>query len=254
MRAIWKGSVSFGLVNVPVKLTGATEAHELEAHQVHDADGGRIRYARTCESCGEVVAYGDISKQYEHDGHAVVLSDEDLEEISEAKNKTIEVLEFVPAEDIDPMLYDKPYFLEPDKSAKAYALLATTLANADRVALATFAMRGKTRLTALRVVGKENVIVAHTLRWPDEIRTPDFTLEEVEVKDAELEVAERVVASLANEFNADRYQDTYQGELRDLIESKVGEPEATADVSDLLEKLKASTKAKTAKKPTRKAS
>lgn len=258
MRSIWKGSVSFGLVNVPVKLYGATEEHDIVAHQVHSADGGRIRYAKICEGCGEKVHAADIAKQYEHEEHTVILTEDELAEVAAETDRTIEVLEFVPAEDLDTMLFDKPYYLAPEKGAdKAYLLLATTLARTERVALVQFAMRGKTRLAALRVVGKENVIVAQTLRWPDEIRTPDWiTVKDVKMTDDELDMAEQLVDTLANEFNADRYRDTAQEELRDLIASKAGDPlpeaEGAEEVSDLLEKLKASAAAK--KAPRKKAS
>ncbi len=155
MRSIWKGSIAFGLVNVPVKVYSATEDHDIKFHQVHAKDNGRIRYKRVCEVCGEVVEYRDIAKAFESDdGQTVVITDDDIATLPEERSREIEVLEFVPASDIDPMMYDRSYFLEPEgKSSKSYVLLAKTLMETDRVAIVHFALRNKTRLAALRVQG-----------------------------------------------------------------------------------------------------
>src|ERR1700709_2508362 len=163
MRSIWKGSIAFGLVNVPVKVYSPPEDHDIKFHQVHEKDNGRIRYKRTCEVCGEVVEYRDIAKSYESDdGQTVIITDEDIATLPEERSRGIEVVEFVPAEQIDPLMYDKSYFLEPDsKSSKSYMLLAQTLAETDRVAIVHFALRNKTRLAALRVkdFGKREGII-----------------------------------------------------------------------------------------------
>ena len=133
MRSIWKGAITFGLVNVPVKLYSATEDHDVELHQVHDADGGRIRYQRKCEVCGKVVEYANIDKAYAEGATTVVLTDDDLKSLPEERSKEIEVVEFVPSEQIDPIMFDRSYFLEPDKTAtKAYALLRRTLEEIGR--------------------------------------------------------------------------------------------------------------------------
>ena len=258
MRSIWKGSLSFGLVNVPVKVYSATEDHDVKFHQVHAKDNGRIRYKRVCEVCGEVVDYRDIARAYESDnGQTVIITDEDMATLPEEKSREIEVLEFVPASEIDPLMYDRSYYLEPDsKSTKSYVLLAKTLANTDRVAIVHFALRNKTRLAALRVkdFSKRDVMVIHTLLWPDEIRDPDFpSLDtKVEIKPAELKMAEQVVDSMADDFNPDQFRDDYQEQLHELIEAKLEGDEAfpteeqpkeldvTDDVSDLLAKLEAS--------------
>ena len=206
MRSIWKGSIAFGLVNVPVKVYSATEDHDIKFHQVHAKDNGRIRYKRVCEVCGEVVEYRDIAKAYESDdGQTVVITDEDIATLPEERSREIEVLEFVPSSEIDPMMYDRSYFLEPDgTSSKSYVLLAKTLMDTDRVAIVHFALRNKTRLAALRVkdFSKRDVMVIQTLLWPDEIRDPDFPEldKKVEVKPAELKMAEQVVASMTDEF------------------------------------------------------
>ncbi|TFV61148.1 Ku protein [Mycobacterium sp. PS03-16] len=262
MRSIWKGSIAFGLVNVPVKVYSATEDHDIKFHQVHAKDNGRIRYKRVCEVCGEVVEYRDIAKAFESDdGQSVIITDEDIATLPEERSREIEVLEFVPASDLDPMMYDKSYFLEPDgKSSKSYVLLAKTLMETDRVAIVHFALRNKTRLAALRVkdFSKRDIMVIHTLLWPDEVRDPDFPVldKEVEIKPAELKMAGQVVESMTDDFNPDRYHDDYQDQLRELVEAKLEGGEAfaveeqpteldeTEDVSDLLAKLEASVKAR----------
>src|SRR6478736_2210959 len=273
MRSIWKGSISFGLVNVPVKVYSATEDHDIKFHQVHAKDNGRIRYKRVCEVCGEVVEYRDIAKAFESDdGQMVVITDEDISTLPEERSREIEVVEFVPAADLDPLMYDKSYYLEPDgKSSKSYVLLAKTLAETDRVAIVHFALRNKTRLAALRVkdFSKRDIMVIHTLLWPDEIRDPDFPVldKKVEVKPAELKMAGQVVESMADDFNPDRYHDDYQEQLQELVDAKLEGGEAftveekpteldeTEDVSDLLAKLEASVKARSGdgKEPAKKA-
>jgi DNA end-binding protein Ku len=258
MRSIWKGSVAFGLVNVPVKVYSATEDHDLKFHQVHAKDNGRIQYRRVCSECDEVVEYRDIAKAYEaEDGQTVVITDEDIATLPEERSHEINVLEFVPASDIDPLMYDKSYFLEPDgKSAKSYVLLAKALSETDRVAIVHFALRSKTRLAALRVkdFSKRKVMVVHTLLWPDEIRDPDFpSLDtDVEVRAPELKMAGQVVESMTDDFHPEQYTDTYQEQLQEMVEAKLAGGQAfatteapaklddTEDVSDLLAKLEAS--------------
>jgi DNA end-binding protein Ku len=260
MRSIWKGSIAFGLVNVPVKVYSATEDHDIKFHQVHAKDNGRIRYKRVCEVCGEVVEYRDIAKAFESDdGQSVVITDEDIATLPEERSREIEVLEFVPASQIDPIMYDKSYFLEPDsKSSKSYVLLAKTLMDTERLAIVHFALRNKTRLAALRVmdINKRDVMTIHTLLWPDEIRDPDFPVldQKVDIKPAELKMAGQVVDSMADDFNPDQFHDDYQDQLRELVEAKLEGGEAftveeqpkeldeTEDVSDLLAKLEASVK------------
>ena len=216
-----------------------------------------------CEVCGEVVEYRDIAKAFESDdGQMVVITDEDISTLPEERSREIEVVEFVPAGDIDPLMYNSSYYLEPDgKSSKSYVLLAKTLAETDRVAIVHFALRNKTRLAALRVkdFSKRDVMVIHTLLWPDEIRDPDFPVldKEVDIKPAELKMAGQVVESMTDDFHPERFEDTYQEQLRELVEAKLEGGEAftteeaepkeldeTEDVSDLLAKLEASVKAR----------
>jgi DNA end-binding protein Ku len=229
---------------------------------VHAKDNGRIRYKRVCEVCGEVVEFRDIARAYDSDdGQTVVITDEDIATLPEERSREIEVVEFVPADQLDPLMYDKSYFLEPDsKSSKSYVLLAKTLAETDRVAIVHFALRNKTRLAALRVkdFSKRDVMVIHTLLWPDEIRDPDFPVldKEVEIKPAELKMAGQVVESMTDEFHPDQFRDDYQEQLHELVQAKLEGGEAftaeeqpteldeTEDVSDLLAKLEASVKAR----------
>src|ERR687891_1204159 len=205
MRSIWKGAITFGLVNVPVKLYSATEDHDVDLHQVHDADGGRIRYQRKCEVCGKVVDYAHIDKAYAEGPTTVVLTDDDLESLPEERSKEIEVVEFVPSEQIDPIMFDRSYFLEPEKTAvKAYALLRRTLEETDRTAIVQFSLRQKTRLGALRARGK--VLMLQSLLWDDEVREADFTTleDDVRVSAQEVKMASSLVDNMAADFAPDK--------------------------------------------------
>lgn len=223
MRSIWKGSIAFGLVNVPVKVYTATEDHDIRFHQVHAKDGGRIKYDRVCTVCGESVKFADIDKQYESpDGQKVVLTDDDLAKLPVAEKHEIPVLQFVPSEQIDPILYDRTYYLEPDSTTpKAYVLLAATLERIDRTALVHFTLRQKTRLAAMRV--RDGMLVLQTLLWPDEVRSVSFeSLEEAKApRPQEIKMAETLVESMSDDFDPDQYTDEYQVELRRLLEEAI---------------------------------
>jgi len=253
MRSIWKGSVAFGLVNVPVKVYSATEEKDVRFHQVHAQDGGRIRYKRTCELDGEVVEYADIAKAYESDdGRTVILTDEDFAQLPANATREIEVASFVPADQIDPLYFDKSYYLEPaSSSTKAYVLLMRTLEQTDRIAIVNFALRQKTRLAAMRV--RDDVLVIQTLLWPDEVRDAQFPSldESVTIKPAELKMASMLVDSFADDFRPEDYTDEYRVELQQLIDAKLEGEEAfptpekedegeDAEVVDLLAALQRS--------------
>ena len=256
MRTIWKGALTFGLVNVPVKVYSATEDHDVSLHQVHEKDGGRIRYQRTCEVCGETVAFADIDKAYVDEGQTVVLTKDDLAALPAEKSREIDVVEFVPSDQVDLLTLDKPYYLEPDsKSPQAYVLLRKTLEQTDRHAIVRLTLRQKTRLAALRVRGK--VLVLQTLLWADEVREADFPAldEDVRISKKELELSASLVESYSADFDAEEFVDEYQKELRTLIDAKIeagdtfdvsdtfGEKEADAksgEVIDLMEALRAS--------------
>jgi len=227
MRAIWKGAITFGLVNVPIKLYAATEDHDVSLHQVHDADGGRIRYERRCEVCGKVVEYAHIDRAYAEGKTTVVLTEDDLKSLPEERSKEIEVVEFVPSEQIDPIMFDRSYFLEPDKSAaKSYALLRRALEETDRTAIVQFSLRQKTRLGALRSRGK--VLMLQSLLWDDEVREADFPSlkDDVRVSSQELKMASSLVDNMATDFSPDKFSDEYQDQLRQLIAAKLEKGDA----------------------------
>ncbi|WP_153502736.1 non-homologous end joining protein Ku [Cumulibacter manganitolerans] len=259
MRSIWKGAIAFGLVNVPVKMYSATENHDAPLHQVHDEDGGRIRYQRRCEKCNEIVEFAHIDKAYVDGDRTIVLTDADFSMLPSEQSHEIEVVEFVPRQQVPVELYSSTYYLEPDsKSAKAYVLLRRALQETDRLAIVKFAMRQRTRLAALRV--KDDVLVLQSLLWPDEVREADFASlgEEVKVSAAELKMAAQLVDSLATDFEPEKFTDDYQVQLRQLIDAKIEQgdtidTEATfgaqksadeGEVIDLMEALRRSIETK----------
>ncbi|MET3205922.1 MULTISPECIES: Ku protein [unclassified Arthrobacter] len=222
MRAIWKGAIAFGLVNVPVKVYSATEDHDISLHQVHNADGGRIRYQRRCELCSKIIDYSDIDKAFEDDGRTVVLSKDELKSIPAENSHEIEVVQFVPSEQLEPMMFEKSYYLEPDsKSPKAYVLLRRALEDTDRVAIVQFALREKTRLGALRIKG--DVLVLQSLLWPDEVREASFPALDTSIRISaqEREMSAALVESMAADFEPGHFTDDYQVQLRKLIEAKL---------------------------------
>jgi DNA end-binding protein Ku len=251
MRAIWKGAVSFGLVSIAVKLYSATEEKDIRFHQVHRTDGGRIKYQRTCSIDGEVVTFDDIAKGYDvGGGEMVILTDEDFSDLPLSTSRAIDVLEFVPAEQIDPILFAKAYYLEPEgQAAKPYVLLRDALQDADRVAIVKIAIRQREQLATLRV--RDDVLVLNTMLWPDEVRTPDFGFldEDIETRPAELAMASSLIDSMAGSFKADEFTDNYRAALQEVIDAKVEgreivQPEeaeeAPAAAVDLMAALKAS--------------
>ncbi|MFI6535204.1 Ku protein [Nonomuraea sp. NPDC050547] len=254
MRAIWKGAISFGLVTIPVKLYSATEQKDVTFHQVHREDGGRIRYKRVCTIDGEEVAYSDIAKGYElATGEIVVLTDEDFEDLPLTTSRRIDVLQFAPADQIDPIYFAKSYYLEPDgQGGKPYVLLRTALESSGQVAVVKVALRQRESLATLRV--RDGVFVLETMLWPDEIRTPDFGFleEDIDVRPQELKMAESLITTMEADFDPTEYHDTYREALQQVIEAKVagkeviappgGEEEAGPAV-DLMAALRASVEA-----------
>jgi DNA end-binding protein Ku len=226
MRAIWKGAVSFGLVSVPVKLYAATESHDVSFRQVHVADGGRIRYQRICSIDGEEVSYSDIAKGYEtEDGEMVILTEDDMAALPSTSSREISVEKFVPSDQIDPLLFEKSYYLEPENTGKKpYALLREALREADRMAVVTVALRQRTTVAVLRVreTDKGDVIVLQTLMWPDEVRVPDFAVDvDGEVKPAEVKMARMLVDTLAGDFDPSEFEDDYAEAVETLVKTKV---------------------------------
>lgn len=251
MRSIWKGSVSFGLVSIGVKLYSATEERDVSFHQVRRSDGSRIRYRRVAESDGEEVAYADIAKGYQlPSGETVVLTDEDFADLPLPTARVVDVLQFVPEEQIDPIYYSKSYYLEPEANAiKPYVLLRDALVDSDTVGLVKVAIRNREQLATLRV--REGVIVLHTMIWPDEVRAADFGFldQDVELRSQERQMATSLVESMTGDFEPDQYHDQYREALQAVIEAKVEgreivEPEeqqpAAGNVVDLMSALRAS--------------
>lgn len=256
MRAIWKGAITFGLVNVPVKVYSATQDHDIALHQVHDKDGGRIRYQRRCEVCGAIVDFADIDKAYDDGERTVVLTEEDFNALPEERSREIDVVEFVPTEQLDPIMFERTYYLEPDSaSPKAYALLRRTLEETERTAIVRFALRQKTRLGALRVRG--DVLMLQSLLWQDEVREATFPAldERVRLSPQELTMSAALVESFETDFDPGKYTDDYQEQLRELIDAKLekgdaldtaetfgepGEEEGGGEVLDLMEALRRS--------------
>ncbi len=216
--------MSFGLVNVPVRLYSATENHDLSFHQVRRSDGSRIRYKRVAQADGEEVPYKEIAKAYETaDGRTVVLTDEDFASLPSRSSKEIAVERFVPGAQIDPVLYDKAYYIEPDAmGAKAYGLLREALRESDRVAVVTVSVRTRMTMAVLRVLG--DVIVMQTLLWPDEVRDAaalDHLDEVTQPKDSEVAMARMLVDSMAGDFEPEGHEDDYQSAIESLVTAKI---------------------------------
>jgi DNA end-binding protein Ku len=254
MRSIWKGAISFGLVTIPVKLYSATEQKDVTFHQVRRSDGSRIKYKRVAAADGEEVAYGDIAKGYElPSGETVVLTDDDFKDLPLSTQKAIDVLQFVPIEEIDPIYFEKSYYLEPEKTgAKPYVLLREALEDSGKVAIVKVALRSRESLATLRV--RDGVFVLETMLWPDEIRTPDFGFldEDIEVRPQELAMAGSLIETLSGEFDPTQYSDAYREALQMVIDAKVegrevvqpDEAQPTAGtVVDLMAALRASVEA-----------
>ncbi|MFD9334229.1 Ku protein [Streptomyces sp. NPDC060028] len=224
MRSIWNGAISFGLVSIPIKLVNATENHSISFRQIHLSDGGRVRYRKVCELDGEEVSAAEIGKGYEEaDGSIIPITDEDLAQLPIATAKTIEIVSFVPADDIDPLQMDAAYYLAANgaTAAKPYTLLREALKRSRKVAIAKYALRGRERLGMLRVV--DDVIAMHGLLWPDEIRAPEGVAPEgtVSVREAELDLADALMATLG-EVEMESLHDDYRDAVETMIAAKAG--------------------------------
>ncbi|GAA3105631.1 Ku protein [Streptosporangium carneum] len=253
MRSIWNGAVSFGLVTIPVRLYTATEQRNVTFNLVHREDAGRIRFRRFCSVCEEEVPYADVAKGYElPTGDVVVLESGDFEDLPLSTSHRIEVLQFSPADQIDPILLGRSYYLEPDAGAVGpYALLRDALERSGRVAIVKVALRQRESLATLRV--RDGVFVLETMLWPDEVRSADFAFleEEAEVRPQELRMAESLIESMAADFDPSRYRDSYREALQEVIEAKVagrevvsvGPPPEPGPTADLMAALRASVEA-----------
>ncbi len=251
MRAIWKGAVSFGLVNIGVRMFAATEERDVSFHQVRRSDGSRIRYRRVAEADGEEVAYADIAKGYVlPSGETVVLTDDDFADLPLPSARVVDVLQFVPSEQVDPIYFAKSYYLEPEQQAvKPYVLLRDALEGSGMVGLVKVALRNREQLATLRV--REGVVVLETMVWPDEVREPAFGFldQDVNVRSQERAMAESLVESMAGDFEPDQYTDEYREALQQVIDAKIEGREVvdtspakpdTGQVVDLMAALRAS--------------
>jgi DNA end-binding protein Ku len=257
MRSIWAGAISFGMVVIPVKLYAATEQRDVAFRQVHREDGGRIQYRRICTIDGEEVPYSDIAKGYElPTGDVVVLTDQDLKDLPLVTAHRIDVLHFAPSGQLDPILANKAYYLEPDPAGvRAYVLFRDALERSGRVAVAKIAIRQREALAAVRV--REGVLVLETLLWPDEIREPDFAFleENVDVRSQELKMAASLIDTMTEDFDPSAYRDAYREALEALVQAKIEgndvvrpsgpgiDVERPSGVPDLTETLRASVEA-----------
>ncbi|WP_300610582.1 Ku protein [Trebonia sp.] len=257
MRSIWAGAISFGLVVIPVKLYAATEQRDIAFRQVHREDGGRIQFRRVCSVDGQEVPYSDVAKGYElPTGDVVVLTEDDLKDLPLATAHRIEVLQFSPAGQLDPILANKAYYLEPEPAGvRAYVLFRDALERSGRVAVAKVAIRQREALAALRV--RDGVLVLETLLWPDEVRTPDFGFLEdnIDVRSQELKMAASLVDTMTEDFDPSAYKDAYREALEALVQAKIEgnemvrppgavvSPDKPAGPADLTETLRASVEA-----------
>jgi DNA end-binding protein Ku len=259
-RAMWKGAISFGLVTIPVAVYPATEEKTLRFNQLHDEDGGRVRYKRVCEKDGEEVPFEHIVKGYEIEkDRYVILTDEDFDAVPVASSRAIDIQQFVDLDEIDPVMFKKSYYLVPEETgAKAYALLREAMSEDGRVGIAKVSFRDKEHLAALRF--KDDAFVLETMYWPDEIRQADFGGVDVhaKVRGQELEMARQLIESLTSDWSPEEYSDEYREQLVRIVEAKVNgeeievvEAEPTAKVVDLMEALKASVAAAKKETPAR---
>ena len=224
-RAIWTGSISFGLLNVPVKLYSAVSKKNVSFRELRESDSSRIRHKRVAEADGKEVPYEDIVKGYEISPEQyVVITKDDFEEIDPKKTRSIEIQDFVDLDQIDPIYFDHPYYLGPDKGAeRAYALLTKAMNEQKKVAVARFVLRNKENLAAIRPMG--DVLTMATMRFADEVVAPDeiseILGEETESpRKAEVDMAKQLIESLSNDFEPTAYKDEYREELLALIERK----------------------------------
>ncbi|MGV9644219.1 non-homologous end joining protein Ku [Streptomyces sp. NPDC003514] len=252
-RAIWTGVITFGLVSVPVGLYTATQDHTIHFHQLQRGTSDRIRNRRVNERTGEEVSPDDIVKGFEvADGEYVVVEPEELDAIAPGRSRAIEISDFVDLDEIEPVYFARPYYLAPrgEENLKVYELLRAALEKANRVGVATFVMRGKQYLTALRA--EEKVLMLQTLHWADEVRDPTRELPRLPERRAgsgkELDMALQLVDALSGPWEPSRYHDTYEEKVRELVRAKAEgqeitpaeEPPAATNVVDLMEVLQGS--------------
>lgn len=248
MRSLWTGAIGFGLVNIPVKLYSATQQSDLDLDMLDKKDNANIKFKRVNEKTGKEVAWENIVRAYNYDGHYVVLTDEDFKKASPEKTKMIEIAEFVEEAEVNTMFYETPYYLEPQKGGeKAYVLLRDALKKTGKTGLSTFVLRTKESLGLIKPSGK--ALILQKIRYAQEIRdAEELKIPEATPKPPELKMAISLIDQLTGKFNIDNYKDTYSDELMKLIEAKAKGKKLPApamkvvhsDSKDLMEQLKAS--------------
>lgn len=248
MRSIWNGSISFGLVTIPVKIYSASEDRKLDLDMLDKNDHARIRYKRVNETTGEEVAWKDIVKGYKQDDSYIVLSDEDFEQANAKKSKTIDIEEFIKEEDVADVLFKKPYFLEPQKDGeKSYNLLKNALRDTGKLGVATFVMRQKENLSLVGVY--KNALVLHVIRFADEIRNPDdLKLPDTKVSKREVDMAKSLIEQYTEDFEFNKYKNVYNEQLLKIIKAKTSGKKTKTEkfetkptpAKDLMAQLKAS--------------
>ncbi|MDD4569618.1 MAG: Ku protein [Tepidanaerobacteraceae bacterium] len=249
MRAMWRGSISFGLINVPIKMYAATEKKNISFRQIHRECGTPIHYEKTCSTCGRKVEDDEIARGYEFEkGRYVIIEDKDLESIPDETTRTVDIIDFVDLVNIDPIYYDRSYFLGPEETGqKAYVLLKKAMEEGGKIAIAKVVIRSKQSLACIRPYGEKHLVM-ETMFYPDEVRkveevpiSPQAKLHENEVK-----MAIQLVSSLSTSFVPDKYTDDYRQAMIEIIRAKVEGEEISIPapreekVVDLMEALKAS--------------
>jgi DNA end-binding protein Ku len=254
-RTLWKGSLSFGLVTIPIKLYTATDEKSISFNQLRESDHSRIGYKRVSKADGEEVPYDEIVKGFEYEpDRYVVFDDDELEALKPQSSRMIDIVQFVPLAQIDPVYFERPYYLAPDPNgAKAYALLAKAMQDKGAVAVCKITLRDKEHLATLRL--RNDVFVLETMRWPDEIR--DVSLEDFGITDVpeprkqEVQMAEALIENLTEDFDPTQYTDDYRNRVLEAVRQKVEGEEITimqegeepAAVVDLMEALRQSVEA-----------
>ncbi|MDN4523706.1 Ku protein [Fictibacillus fluitans] len=250
MHTMWKGSISFGLVNIPIKLFAATEDKDIKMRYLHKKCHNPIKYEKTCPICEQHVEQEDIVKGYEYEpGKFVLIEKEDLDKIAGIKNKSIEIIDFVSLEEIDPIYFNRSYFIGPgENGTKPFTLLKEAMKESGRIGLAKITIRSKESLAAVRVYDKG--LVMETIYYPDEVRNVEHVPgidEEVKVNEKELEMAKQLIEQLTTEFEPEKYKDEYREALLEIIDSKISgkevkisEERPRTNVVDLMEALQAS--------------
>ncbi|OZM57489.1 Ku protein [Lottiidibacillus patelloidae] len=258
MHTMWKGSISFGLVHIPIKLFAATEDKDIKFRSLHKECKNPIKYEKVCAVCDKEINQDDIVKGYEYEpGKYVIVDPEDIKELTNTSSKRVEIIDFVSIEEIDPIFYNKSYFIGPNENGeKPYSLLKKAIEETGKIGIAKITIRSKQQLAVVR--GYKNGLLLETIHWPDEVRNiehiPNFS-EQLEVDERELNMAKTLVEQLTTEFNPDKYTDEYRTGLMDLIESKMKNQEYSTphqepetNIIDLMDALQASIDETTPKK------